>query len=292
MELIVAEKSYYFHRHRVIMGIQANTLKLKRNDIGPTFRLVVIPAAPYARGMNLHTIGMFVSIPLFVSTLPAGAAHHDQGAVNQHMHRHDFDKLVGHFEDPGRAEWQKPELVLASLGDLAGLTVADIGAGSGYFTFQLSTKAERVLAIDIDQRMLDYIDTKKTEQSIGNNVETRNTLPDAPGLVDGEADVVLIVNTYHHIEMRIDYLRKLARGLAPAGRLVIVDFFKRELPVGPPPHMKLSPDDVLQELETAGFIPAVTDTNSLPYQYLIIATIPQQPSDPQSSGNATNDQDR
>jgi len=86
-----------------------------------------------------------------------------ESAANRFIHQADFDTLVAHFEDPSRAEWQKPDAVIASLGPLDGKTVADIGTGTGYFAFPIAKKAAKVIAIDIDQRFLDYIRHKKTD---------------------------------------------------------------------------------------------------------------------------------
>jgi 2-polyprenyl-3-methyl-5-hydroxy-6-metoxy-1,4-benzoquinol methylase len=102
--------------------------------------------------------------------------------------------------------------VIASL-ERSWQTVADIGVGTGYFAFPIALKAAKVIAIDIDQRFLDYINHKKQTQKSGGNIETRLTTPDSPGLKGGEADLVLIVDTIHHIENRTEYLRKLKRGL-------------------------------------------------------------------------------
>ncbi len=80
--------------------------------------------------------------------------HSDATHANEHMHQVGFDTLVKHFENPARAEWQKPEWVIEQLGDLTGKTVADIGAGTGYFAFRIARKAKKVIAIDIDERFL------------------------------------------------------------------------------------------------------------------------------------------
>ena len=221
--------------------------------------------------MKLFLFLSVVMMALFGTRPIVMAKHHHTGAANQHMHRHDFDELVARFEAPERATWQKPELVVATLGDVSGKTVADVGAGTGYFSFPIAKKAGRVLAIDIDQRMLDFIENGQRKKATGENIETRVTTPDDPGLADGEADIVIIVNTYHHIEDRIAYLGKLRKGLNENGRLFITDFFKRELPVGPPPHIKLSKDDDVAELEFAGFRNISTDTTTLPYQYIVTA---------------------
>lgn len=197
--------------------------------------------------------------------------HRHEGA-DRHMHQRSFDDLVERFEDPERAAWQKPEAVIAALGALDGKTVADIGAGTGYFAFPIAEKARSVIAIDIDQRMLDHIRGRMDQGDAGSNIEPRLAAPDDPCLKPGEADAVLIVNTYHHIEDRVDYLKHVTAGLQPDGQLTIVEFHKKELPVGPPPAMKLEPDQVRRELEEAGFRSISVDTATLPYQYIVTAT--------------------
>ncbi len=200
---------------------------------------------------------------------PAGAA--EESAANQFMHQADFDQLAARFEDPARAEWQKPEKTIASLGTLDGKTVADIGAGTGYFSFPISKLAAKVIAIDIDRRFLDYIAQKKQTQKIGGNIETRLTKPDSAGLKPGEADMVLIVDTYHHIEGRIDYLRKLKECLRKDGVLVIIDFKKMKTPPGPPIELRVAEEQVESELKSAGFTIVSADRDLLPYQYIIKA---------------------
>ena len=200
---------------------------------------------------------------------PAAAAQ--ESAANQFMHQADFDKLVARFEDPSRAEWQKPKKVIATLDPLDRKTVADIGAGTGYFAFPIAKKAAKVIAIDIDKRFLDYIDDKKQTQKIGTNIETRLTAPDSPGLKTGEADMVLIADTYHHIEDRVEYLKKLKSCLRKGGVLVIIEFKKEKTPPGPPVELRLADKQVESELESAGFTIVSTDRDLLPYQYIIKA---------------------
>jgi ubiquinone/menaquinone biosynthesis C-methylase UbiE len=197
---------------------------------------------------------------------PSGHGH----AANAHMQRMDFDKLVARFEDPARAQWQKPERVIAALGPLPGKTVADIGAGTGYFAFPIAKQAGKVIAIDIDERFLRYIDEKKQNRKIAANLETRRTSPDSPGLKRHEADAVLIVDTYHHIEERVKYLKRLRKGLRENGVLVIVDFKKKKTPHGPPLELRLSEKEVEKEMESAGYRVFI-DGETLPYQYIIQA---------------------
>lgn len=199
------------------------------------------------------------------------AATPPESAANKFMHESDFHDMVAHFEDPARAQWQKPGEVIASLAPLDGKVVADIGAGTGYFAFPLAKKAANVIAIDIDQRFLDYIEQKKKAEKIGANIETRLTAPDSPALKPGEADVVLIVDTFHHIEDRVEYLKKLKGVLNKGGLLVIVDFKKQKPPPGPPVELRLAREQVESELKSAGFAVVSTDRDLLPYQYVIRA---------------------
>jgi 2-polyprenyl-3-methyl-5-hydroxy-6-metoxy-1,4-benzoquinol methylase len=215
---------------------------------------------------------MTLSVLACSAGLRAAEAEHRPGhAADAHMHQTDFRTLVARFEDPARTKWQKPETVIAGLGPLAGKAVADIGAGTGYFAFPIAKQAAKVIAIDIDERFLRYMDRKKQTQKNAANIETRITSPDSPGLKRAEADVVLIVNTYHHIDDRVEYLKKLRKGLRRKGTLVIVDFKKEKTPHGPPLAMRLAEQQVEAELKAGGFRTITTDRGTLPYQYIVTA---------------------
>ena len=172
---------------------------------------------------------------------------------------------------PGARNSQKPDEVIAGLGPLAGKTVADIGAGTGYFSFPIADRGAKVIAIDIDQRFLDYIKARKQKEKTKGEIEVRPTTPDSPGLKPGEADLILIVDTWHHIENHAAYLKKLREALHRGGTLVIIDFKKKKTPEGPPPELRLAPTEVESELRAAGFTIASTDEKTLPYQYIIKA---------------------
>lgn len=179
-------------------------------------------------------------------------------------------------EDAGnrdRENWQKPQMVVSRLGDLSDKTVADIGAGTGYFTLRLARKAKKVIAVDIEERFLDYINRRLKRMRDGEDlhIETRMTVADDPSLNPGEADLVLVVNTYAYIGNRVAYFTKVHEGLAPNGRLVIVDFKKMNLPVGPPLEEKVSASLVQSELDSAGFHVTNIDVTSLDYQYTVTA---------------------
>lgn len=172
-----------------------------------------------------------------------------------------------------RENWQKPQMVISRLGDLSDKVVADIGAGTGYFTMPLARKARKVIAIDIEQNFLDYINRRLSHSTdrATLNVETRLVKPEDPMLKEGEADLVLIVNTYGFISERVAYFTKVRKGLKPDGKLVVIDFKKEPLPVGPPTETKLATTQVSAELDSAGFRTVTVDFTSLEYQYTLTA---------------------
>lgn len=188
--------------------------------------------------------------------------------------RESFDLQVKKYEDPKRQNWQDPKFVIEALGDMQDKTIADIGSGTGYFTFQLAVPAKKVIAIDIEQRFLNYIEDRKTEmydKDLAAKIETRLTRPDDPLLKESEVDLALIVNTISFIDNRENYLRKLRYGLAAGGKLVIVDYEPGDIPVGPGDELKVDQAVVVSELKAAGFLVEKVDTSSLQYQFLIIA---------------------
>jgi len=187
-----------------------------------------------------------------------------------------FESLVADFEDKDRGIWQKPELVISFLGDIKDETVVDIGAGTGYFTFRLVPKAKKVIGIDIDARFVDFLDSMKVRLPpvYRDRFESRLAKFDDPLLQPGEADNAVIVNTYGYIENRVQYLKTLYKGVAPGGQLLIIDFKKNNLPVGPPDEYKVSLAQVERELNAAGFKVTKIDKDMLDYQYIILSMKP------------------
>lgn len=174
--------------------------------------------------------------------------------------------------DTLRTEWQNPDLVIAQLGDLTNKTVLDIGAGAGYFTFKLASKAKKVIALDIDPNALDYIEEQKIV--LGDwtkNIESRLTPPDVPNVVQNEVDRVLIVNTYPFLPDRSSYLPRLLEGMKKDALLLVIGFKMGDLPVGPSDQVKLEPEEIREELRKAGFRQINIDTDMLTYQYIVSA---------------------
>jgi SAM-dependent methyltransferase len=187
-----------------------------------------------------------------------------------------FDSLVRIYEDPERENWQSPDLILEKMGNLKGKIVADIGVGTGYFAFRLINHGASVIGIDIDKRFLDYIEDRKAELSpqIASKLVTRLSLPESPSLNSNEVNWVLIVNTYHFLDNRVAYLKKLITALKPSGKIIIVDFRKGYSPVGPAETEKVPTEVITTEVTDAGFKISEIDEQSLQYQYILIASKP------------------
>jgi len=185
----------------------------------------------------------------------------------------DFDQLIQESEDPDRVTWQNPEMVIAKMGDISNLVVADIGAGTGYFALRIVKKGGVVIGIDIDQKSIDYIEERKSELSpeVARRLTTRLTAPDDPGIKPDETDWVLIVNTYYIIDDRINYLKKVLDGVKKNGKIMIVDFKSGDMPVGPNDSIKVPVTKAISDIKSAGFRILEIDNSSLQYQYIIVA---------------------
>lgn len=192
------------------------------------------------------------------------------GSANEYMKQSSVESLIKRFESPERDEYQQPQKVLAYLGAIRGKTIMDIGAGSGYFAVKLAEKGAAVIAADVDDEFQEYL-RNRIEKNNLKNIETRKIPYDSPGLSDAEVDMVLIVNTYHHIENRPEYFAEVKNGTKIDGALVLIDFFKSEVPVGPPTNHKISIDQVIAELKEAGYSKFEVTVDLLPYQYIIKA---------------------
>jgi predicted methyltransferase len=213
-------------------------------------------------------------LPLALAAALAPVALHAQAATTPHeMHRRHADPTayVASLDDPARDAWQKPDEVLKALALEPGEAVADIGAGSGYFTARLARavgETGRVYAVDVSPEMVRHLNRRLRDAGV-RNVSSVLADPDDPLLPDASVDRVVIVDTWHHIEDQPRYLGLLKRALRPGGQVVHIDFQKRDLPVGPPAGMKIAREDLVKQMEAAGFRLAA-EHGFLPYQYFLV----------------------
>jgi ubiquinone/menaquinone biosynthesis C-methylase UbiE len=201
---------------------------------------------------------------------PANEARPSDNATAHHSFD-DVAKWSKIFDDPGRDPWQKPQALIAALNVLPGMRVADLGAGTGYFSHYLSAAVGNkgtVYAVDTEPNLVVHL-RERAEQEKTANVVPVLASPDNPRLPVASIDLILVVDTYHHIDGRRAYFRRLRRSLTPRGRVAIVDWQKRDLPVGPPPIHKLAGEQVVDEMRAAGYV-VVDEPDVLPYQYVLI----------------------
>ena len=194
---------------------------------------------------------------------------HRDGTQPHMQHRfEDAEQYARSFDDPARDVWQMPDRVIEALGVQPGQTVADVGAGTGYFTVRLaqSTGAKTIYAVDIEQSMVDYT-RHRAEAAELDNVVTVLAGSDRTNLPE-PVDLVLIVDTYHHIPDRVAYFTRLRENLQPSGRLAIIDF-RKDSPSGPPVEFRFTPDQITGELERAGFTLAMQH-GFLPRQMFLV----------------------
>ncbi len=202
---------------------------------------------------------------------PHGHEQQDKHDATMHNSFDDVQKWVEMFDNPERDEWQKPAVVLSVLAIEPGSRVADIGAGTGYFTIPLARAVGSkgaVYGVDIESSMVDYLGERAKKEGLA-NVKAVLTGSNSPGIPTGSVDLVFICNTWHHIDDRLVYLEKLKQALRPGGRIAIVDFKEGELPVGPPAGHKLTNQDVIAEFAEGG-MKVLTHADELPYQYILV----------------------
>jgi predicted methyltransferase len=190
-----------------------------------------------------------------------GGGHHDQRFTGA-------EKWARIFDDPERDAWQKPDEVIRTLKLPADATVADIGAGTGYFAVRLARAVPkgRVFAVDAEPDMVRYLGERAQREGLANLIPVQAG-PDDPKL-PALVDVVLVVNTYHHIAGRVEYFRRLRASLKPGGRVAIIDY-RPDAPTGPPPAMRISSAVVTDELVRAGYV-LVGSHSMLPSQYFLV----------------------
>ncbi len=175
------------------------------------------------------------------------------------------------FDDPARDAWQKPSNVVGAMRITPGMTVADVGAGTGYFEAYLSRAVGPtgvVVAVDIEPEMVRWIEDRRTRENWA-NVHAQLGETGDPKLPAGRIDRVLIVDTWHHIPEPVRYASKLRSAMAAGGTITIVEF-TLDAPRGPPKEHRVAPATLIDELHAAGFAVEQIDAG-LPYQYLVVA---------------------
>jgi cyclopropane fatty-acyl-phospholipid synthase-like methyltransferase len=201
------------------------------------------------------------------SGLAAGFA----AAQSPHTHQHSFsdaEKWAHVFDDPERDAWQKPHEVIQALALKPDARVADLGAGTGYFSVRLANMLPngRVYAVDIEPDMVRYLEARAKREKLRNLTAVAGA-PEDPRLPE-KVDLILLVDVYHHIEDRARYFRRLSASLRPGGRIAVIDF-TLDSPQGPPRAARVAPETVKAEMQAAGHALA-SEHRFLPHQYFLV----------------------
>ena len=197
-------------------------------------------------------------------------------AQTPHTHQHGFsdaENWAKVFDDPERDRWQKPHEVIMALKLAPNGKVADIGAGTGYFSTRLAHMAPdgRIYAVDLEPDMVKYLGERAKREGLKNLVAVQ-AKADSAALPE-KVDRILLVDTYHHIGDRIAYFKRLRNSLNPDGQVAIIDF-TAESPIGPPKSDRISARKVAEEMASAGYA-QVAQHGFLPYQFFLVFR-PQQ----------------
>jgi cyclopropane fatty-acyl-phospholipid synthase-like methyltransferase len=190
-------------------------------------------------------------------------------APHTHEHRfEDADKWSEVFDDPKRDSWQKPHEVIQALALKPDAVIADIGAGTGYFSVRLARMLPKgkVYAVDLEPDMVRHLEARAKREQLA-NVHAVQAAPDDARLPQ-KVDLVLLVDTYHHVGDRPRYFSQLKASLAPDGRVAIIDF-TLDSELGPPPRARIEPEQVKKEFARAGY--KLADEHLfLPNQYFLV----------------------
>ena len=213
------------------------------------------------------------ALPVLVLACPILAGQDTVRNAQEEIHKlhQDSKAYIAFLEDPERDAYQKPQEVIKELDLKEGEVIADIGAGSGYFTFRLAHvvgERGRVYAVDISPDMIRYMNRRIRDLNL-KNVITVLAEPDDPLLQDNSVDLFFVCDTWHHIGRQTEYLALMKRMLKPGGQVAMIDFQKRDLPFGPPLEMKISRGDLVRQMESNGFR-LKNEYTFLPYQYFMV----------------------
>jgi len=171
-----------------------------------------VGAVLFLYGLVLAGCGMFEGPPA-----------HSIGHKHKHLGVEEGTHL--RYQEPDRYTWQLPERVIKALDLKSDMKVADLGSGTGYFTFRLAEavgSSGKVYAIDIDEEMNASVDKQAVAKQM-DNVKTILAVSHDP-LIPEKVDLIFSVNAYHHMKDRADYFRNAARYLKADGRVAIIDF--------------------------------------------------------------------
>ncbi len=200
--------------------------------------------------------------------------HHADGIGIYYLGR-EIAQVMGHqgadwLDRPDRENEENPKALLAALELKPGDVVADIGAGTGYYSFRMAPSVAKVLAIDIQQEMLDLLDAKSKKLGVTNVVSVLGTITD-PKLPPASIDMALLVDVYHEFDHPVEMMAAIRAALKPGGRVVQVEFRGEDPKVPIKALHKMTEAQARKEMDSFGLTWQKTIA-TLPWQHVLIYT--------------------
>ena len=175
-------------------------------------------------------------------------------------------KHITVLEMEDRKIWQNPEEILETLRIKPDIVAADLGCGSGFFTIPLSKEVKKVYAIDVQKKMLEFLQEKIRRLRIRNIEPLLSTGSKIP-LEDDSVDLLMSMNTLHEFDDKKRMAKQIRRVLKQGGVAVIADFKKKNRGFGPPLAIRLSKQQAINLFEQSGF--TILQTKELKYHYVL-----------------------
>lgn len=203
-------------------------------------------------------------------------AQHDPDGIGKFY----LGREIAHVMGPGGVPWlerrereveERPQLLIEALQIKAGQTVADLGAGSGYYSFRIAPlvgEQGKVLAIDVEPRMLRIVSERARRERVDNVFTVLSSASD-PNLPADSVDLLFMVDVYHELEYPLEMMLKVRQALKPGGRVALVEYRAEDPKVMIKPVHKMTEKQIIRELTAAGFRHQKT-VRTLPLQHLVI----------------------
>lgn len=203
-------------------------------------------------------------------------AEHDPDGIGKFY----LGREIAHVMGPGGVPWleraqrereERPQLTIAALEIEPGQTIADLGAGSGYYSFRIAPlvgERGRVLAIDVEPRMLRIISERAKRDGV-KNITTVLGTPSDPNLEPNSIDLLFMVDVYHELEYPFEVMTKVREALKPGGRVALIEYRAEDPAVLIKPVHKMTERQIVKELTAAGFRHQQT-IRTLPLQHLVL----------------------